>query len=82
MLLVKRSELFPFMTKPGSEEDREEGKKLLSLNVKMEEQLKQISMLIQRDINDLNQKKKSVKHYSNPYAATRQLDGMFYDKRK
>ncbi|MFC5467071.1 flagellar protein FliT [Lederbergia graminis] len=81
-LLEEREQLFSLMEVPTSLRERNEGKRLLDLNKKMEKTLNNLQAHIQMDINQLSQKKKSAKRYGNPYAATESLDGMFYDKRK
>lgn len=81
-LLEQRSLLFPLIEAPYSSEETVAGKKLLSLNSEMEKQLKNMQNQIQKDISELSLKKKSAERYTNPYAATTHLDGMFYDKRK
>ncbi|MFK4997221.1 hypothetical protein ACI2OX_05285 [Bacillus sp. N9] len=41
-----------------------------------------IQATVQKDINELARKRISAEKYANPYAATQQHDGAFYDKRK
>ncbi|GIN70786.1 hypothetical protein J14TS2_12610 [Bacillus sp. J14TS2] len=81
-LLQQRSTFFADLQAPYSDEEQELGKALLARDQEMNTLLKQFLKDIQMDIKTLEQKKKSVSHYANPYAATDSLDGMFYDKRQ
>ncbi|MBS4200375.1 hypothetical protein KHA93_12105 [Bacillus sp. FJAT-49732] len=81
-LLGMRSEWLSKINKPFSTEEQIAGKNLIILDKVMTSQLKKIQMDIQRDMNGLEQRKISAERYTNPYAATEQLDGIFYDKRK
>lgn len=81
-LLDERSEWVSRIKKPFSSEEQINGKKLIALDQEMTSHLKKILMDIQRDMNGLELRKLSAERYANPYAATEQLDGIFYDKRK
>jgi len=81
-LLNQREALLPLIKGPFSPEEQILGKKLLQQNKELALHLSEFKMHIQRDINELEHKKTTADRYSNPYAATEQLDGMFYDKRK
>ncbi|MCR2822388.1 hypothetical protein [Lederbergia panacisoli] len=81
-LLEQRSEWLSKIKSPFSEKDQLIGKRLTILDKEMTNQLKKIQVGIQKDINGLEQRKISAERYTNPYAATEQLDGMFYDQRK
>ncbi|GIN58411.1 flagellar protein FliT [Lederbergia ruris] len=81
-LLRQRSTFFAKLQAPYSDEEKELGKALLARDREMNALLKQYLKVIQKDLETLDRKKKSVSHYSNPYAATDSLDGMFYDKRQ
>lgn len=82
VLLDQREHLLLLIRGPYSSADQALGKKLLKLNKELEVHLGNVRMLIQKDLNELEQKKTSAERYANPYAATQQIDGMFYDKRK
>lgn len=45
------------------------------------ELMNNVKLNIQRDLQQLEWKKKSAQQYANPYEATREVDGAFYDKR-
>jgi len=81
-LLDQRSEWLAKFKSPFSEKDQLVGKRLIMLDKEMTKQLKKIQMDIQKDMNGLEQRKISAERYANPYAATEQVDGIFYDKRK
>jgi len=81
-LLDQRAVWLSKIESPFSAEDQLAGKNLIHLDKEMTSQLKKIQMDIQRDMNDLEQRKISAERYTNPYGAAEQLDGMFYDKRK
>jgi len=81
-LLDQRAEWLSKIKKPVSFEEKLAGNKLLLLDKEMTNHLKKVQLDIQKDINGLEQRKISAERYANPYTATEQLDGMFYDKRK
>lgn len=81
-LLEKREGLMITMSPPFSQEDRELGKKLISLNQKVIALLIAEKTSIQKDINSFKKKKQTVTKYSNPYESLSTIDGVFYDKRK
>ncbi|MCJ7840175.1 hypothetical protein MUB24_04460 [Lederbergia sp. NSJ-179] len=81
-LLSQRSALFAELRAPYTMEEQKMGKELLALDQEMNAALNHFLKTIQTDMQTLERKKKSAAHYSNPYAATDGLDGMFYDRRQ
>ena len=55
---------------------------LIELDSSIKKELEKIMHLIKEDIKDLQQKKRHEGSYSNPYAATQTLDGMYFDNKK
>lgn len=81
-LLEKRSKLLPIIKGPYSSAEMTAGKKLLDLDQELTLQLNRMRLDVRQNINELEQKKTMAARYMNPYAATQQQDGAFYDKRK
>lgn len=63
-----------------SEEEKEMGKKIVSLNQAIDERLKVLQMQIRRDINVFRDKKVKNRKYESPYDGPT-LEGVFIDKR-
>ncbi|KQL36742.1 flagellar protein FliT [Psychrobacillus sp. FJAT-21963] len=55
---------------------------LLKLDRGINERLDKIMNLVKGDLKDLQQKKRHEGSYSNPYAATQTIDGMYFDNKK
>ncbi|PRS37738.1 hypothetical protein C6W19_10310 [Bacillus sp. RJGP41] len=61
-------------------EEQQLGRSVLLLNQRVNHLLKLQKQEIQRDIQEMNKKKKSSNKYTNPYESL-SVDGVFYDKR-
>lgn len=79
--LIRREQLLESIKEPYSDEEKLLGERLVLLGKQLDVLLMNLKQEIQKDISGLNQKKKSVNQYTNPYANL-QNDGFFYDKRK
>lgn len=79
--LVKRESLLEDIKPPFSAEDQLLGERLILLGNQLNLLFMNVKQEIQKDLNGLNKKKKSMNQYANPYANI-QSDGFFYDKRK
>lgn len=79
--LDQRELLVQSIKPPFTKEDQLLGDRLILLSKQLDVQLINIKKDIQKDINGMNKKKKSMNQYTNPYANL-QSDGFFYDKRK
>lgn len=79
-LLQKREHDLKDLSAPYSEEAKKLGQKLIELNQLLDRLLVGEKNQIQKDIKELNTKKKSTNKYVNPYQSLA-VDGMFYDKR-
>ncbi len=79
-LLDRREILMGSIHPPFSEKEKKVGRQLLQLNKQVDELLLSQKKEIQRDINELNAKKKSSNKYTNPYESFT-IDGAFYDKK-
>lgn len=55
---------------------------LLELDKGINERLDKVMNLVKGDLKDLQQKKRHEGSYSNPYAATQTIDGMYFDNKK
>jgi flagellar protein FliT len=55
---------------------------LIELDQGIQDCMEKVMVVIKKDIRDFQIKRKSNDSYSNPYAATRSIDGMYYDKKK
>lgn len=54
---------------------------LLELDKGIKERMAKVLHVIKEDLKDLQQKKKHQSSYSNPYAATQVIEGMFFDNK-
>ena len=80
-LLDRREEFLSHIKPPFSDEELQLGRQSMLLNQQVDQLLLLQKQEIQRDIKELNQKKKSSNKYTNPYENLA-TDGMFYDKKK
>ncbi|MFJ8064160.1 flagellar protein FliT [Psychrobacillus sp. NPDC096426] len=55
---------------------------LLKLDQGIIKELEKVMTLIKTDIKSLQQKKRHESSYTNPYAATQTMDGMYFDNKK
>ncbi|MEY9869980.1 flagellar protein FliT [Peribacillus sp. B2I2] len=79
-LIDQRDELLSEVKPPFTGEEKQLGRATILLNQKVDHLLKLQKQEIQRDIQEINKKKKSSNKYTNPYESL-SVDGMFYDKR-
>lgn len=79
-LIDQRDELLSEIKPPFTGEEQRLGRATMLLNQKVDHLLKLQKQEIQRDIQEINKKKKSSNKYTNPYESL-SVDGMFYDKR-
>ena len=56
--------------------------KLIELDHGISKQLTTVMALVKKDIKELQQKKRHEASYTNPYAATQMIDGMYFDNKK
>lgn len=80
-LLDQREELLKSIQPPFTEQEREQGKKLVELDQQVKQLLQKQKQEIQQDIKQLHMKKESNQKYANPYESM-PVDGLFYDKQK
>ncbi|MFB5085867.1 flagellar protein FliT [Psychrobacillus sp. PGGUH221] len=55
---------------------------LVELDRGINDRLQKIMDAVKGDLKDLQQKKRHEGSYSNPYAATQTIDGMYFDNKK
>lgn len=55
---------------------------LLELDKSINVSLEKVMDIVKGDLKDLQQKKRHESSYTNPYAATQTLDGMYFDNKK
>lgn len=80
-LLDRREVLMKEIVPPFTPEEAELGKKIVTMNERLEQLITAEKVSIQKDIKELHVKKVSNTKYVNPYQNL-STDGMFYDKRK
>ncbi|WP_057911991.1 flagellar protein [Peribacillus muralis] len=79
--LIERREYILVQIKPPfTDAEQQLGRRTMVLNQQIDSLLKLQKQEIQRDILEINKKKKSSNKYMNPYESL-SIDGMFYDKR-
>ncbi|MFF2457991.1 flagellar protein FliT [Peribacillus simplex] len=79
-LIDRREGLLSQINPPFTGEEQQLGRAVLLLNQQVDHLLKLQKQEIQRDIQEINKKKRSSNKYTNPYEGL-SVDGMFYDKR-
>ncbi|MFS0595436.1 flagellar protein FliT [Peribacillus sp. S4] len=79
-LIDRRDGLLSQIKPPFTGEEQQMGRAVLLLNQRVNHLLKLQKQEIQRDIQEMNKKKKSSNKYTNPYESL-SVDGVFYDKR-
>lgn len=79
-LIDRREGLLSQINPPFTGEEQQLGREVLLLNQQVDHLLKLQKQEIQRDIQEINKKKRSSNKYTNPYESL-SVDGMFYDKR-
>ncbi|MGG0409478.1 flagellar protein FliT [Peribacillus simplex] len=79
-LIDQRDGLLSQITPPFTGEEQQLGRAVMLLNQQVDHLLKLQKQEIQRDIQEINKKKRSSNIYTNPYESL-SVDGMFYDKR-
>ena len=62
--------------------NHKDARTLLELDQAINRRLETIMNIIKKDLRDFQQKRKNEANYSNPYGATKTVDGMYYDKKK
>jgi len=55
---------------------------LVELDKGINDRLQKVMNVVKGDLKDLQQKKRHESSYSNPYAATQTIDGMYFDNKK
>ncbi|MFD9626028.1 flagellar protein FliT [Peribacillus muralis] len=79
--LIDRRECILVQIKPPfTDAEQQLGRRTMVLNQQIDSLMKLQKQEIQRDILEINKKKKSSNKYMNPYESL-SIDGMFYDKR-
>ncbi|WP_285767849.1 flagellar protein FliT [Peribacillus sp. SI8-4] len=79
-LIDRRDEALAQIKPPFTDAEQQLGRRTMLLNQQVDSLLKLQKQEIQRDIQEINKKKKSSNKYMNPYESL-SIDGMFYDKR-
>ncbi len=62
--------------------NHKDARTLIELDQAINRRLETIMNIIKKDLRDFQQKRKNEANYSNPYGATKTVDGMYYDKKK
>ncbi|MDQ0881538.1 flagellar protein FliT [Peribacillus sp. V2I11] len=79
-LIDQRDGLLSQIKPPFTVEEQQLGRATVLLNKQVDHLLKLQKQEIQRDIQEINKKKRSSNKHTNPYESP-SVDGMFYDKR-
>ncbi|MFJ7752893.1 flagellar protein FliT [Peribacillus muralis] len=79
-LIDRRDEVLAQIKPPFTAVEQQLGRRTMLLNQQVDSLLMLQKQEIQRDIQEINKKKKSSNKYTNPYESL-SIDGMFYDKR-
>lgn len=80
-LLAKRESILKDVKVPETADEKKLANDIITWNQKIDAELLELRLEIQKDIKDTGHKKKSAAKYNNPYAESESTDGVFYDKR-
>ncbi|MGO4888821.1 flagellar protein FliT [Anaerobacillus sp. MEB173] len=80
-LLAEREDLIKQLKDTPTDSERKLGQVIVKMNHEINSKLKIASVMINRDISDLNRKKETNKRYDHPYESV-YTDGLFFDKKK
>lgn len=80
-LLDERDELLPKVQPPKDENERDMMKKIVDLNVQINQSLNIILSDIKKDLSGLKEQKKVHNQYMNPYKSLNNLSA-FFDKKE
>ncbi|MFD1736753.1 flagellar protein [Bacillus salitolerans] len=81
-MLDKRDVIIKEVKAPSTDEERELGTEIQKLDHDIRIKLKTLFNQINMDLNKLKKQKNTHQKYTNPYAATSNMDGTFFDKKK
>ncbi|PPA70237.1 hypothetical protein [Jeotgalibacillus proteolyticus] len=79
-LFNRREAILPAIKEPFTDEEKEMGKQIITLNTQIEKALHKNRNEVQSEMGHLRSKKTNMKRYINPYDQV-DRDGTFYDKR-
>lgn len=80
-LLVKRGELLNQITPPFTEEEKQLGRKVVSLNETIQEKMNMLFDALKVEMKQMKKQKKSNRSYINPHENVKTADGMFMDSK-
>lgn len=80
-LLDKRQSLIEALPKTYTEEEKQIGKQIVTLNKNVDRHLKEQLLFLKSEIDTMQQNKRRSQQYSNPYKHVA-ADGMYFDKKK
>ena len=82
ILVDKREKYINVLQPPYTDEEKELGKKLISINTEIQTKMHQLYDEVKLELKKVKKQKKSNRSYVNPYANVQNTDGMFLDSKK
>ncbi|MFA8437305.1 hypothetical protein [Pueribacillus sp. YX66] len=80
-LLERRQSLIASFPGTFTEEEKQIGKQIVTLNERVDKKLKEQLIFLKKELDTFQRNKRRQKHYSNPYKDIA-VDGMYFDKKK
>ncbi len=81
-LIEERGRMMKKLTPPFSEQEKLLGKKVVELNVQIENKMETLFESLKQDIRKVNKQKESNRSYINPYGNIKSTDGMYLDSKQ
>ncbi|SHM96482.1 hypothetical protein [Gracilibacillus kekensis] len=81
-IIEEREALTKKIKPPFSREDRELGKTAISLDQKLDQELKTVFQHLKKDMRNAKKQSRSNNSYLNPYKSIAHYDGKFLDSKK
>ncbi|RKQ35571.1 flagellar protein FliT [Oceanobacillus halophilus] len=81
-LLHARAKCMEQLESPFTEEEKEIGKELVTLNKDIQTMMNKLSTELKSEMKQVKRQKKTNQSYINPYRNVQVMDGMYMDKKK
>lgn len=82
LLIEKRGNLINKLTHPFTEEEKQTGEKLVTMNDHIRTKMDMLFGELKKEMKQVKKQKSSTRNYMNPYRDVRVMDGMFLDSKK
>ncbi|GAB3802852.1 flagellar protein FliT [Virgibacillus kimchii] len=82
VLVEKRAAYINQLHPPYTMEEKELGKKLISLNTEVQTKMQWLHDTLKSELKNVKKQKRSNRTYINPYSSMQNTDGMFMDSKK